>query len=359
MRFLTSSVAVSYRVLACIALGACGGDKPATEAAPTGPIVGVLELPISLRSRGAAPSDFHDLEISPTDVHLGGQPLLTLAPGAWIAPGDRQATLVPKLAAALSKTPHARLALTVASAIPYETVALLLATAKSAGVRSVSFKVRAPGSTSATGWISLDALDVRPKSKSDDEVAIAGVSKKPWSDFTSHWDDAQNACKASPTGSCAFKPTKVADGGDLKIVLHAAGQGVNVDFYRIGEPPVAEPAPAPEKPEGKHGKHAKHAGKQGKKHKPELIDGVQAPKDVADEAENAPPATEASFQFRAQEAVATPSAVSETLKPVCGAATCGVVIQADKSTLFVRVMSLLGAAFPDGTTAPFVVFELP
>ena len=41
------------------------------------------------------------------------------------------------------------------------------------------------------------------------------------------------------------------------------------------------------------------------------------------------------------------------------AAACGVVVQAEKATLFVRVISLLGAAFPDGTPAPHVRFELP
>jgi hypothetical protein len=343
-------------VLLCAALCACGGSKPATEAPPSGPIVGVLELPISLRSGGAA-ADAHDVEVSPTEVHVGSQPLLTLIPGAWFGPADRQGEQVPKLAAALGKTPHARLGLTVASAVPYETVALVLATAKAAGVRSVSFKTRPPGGSSTTGWLALDALDVRPKTKSDTAVEFAGMTKKPWSDFTSKWDDVQNACRASPTGSCAFKPEKVAEGGDLKIVLHAAGQGVNVDFYRIGDlPPAAEPvAEAPAKP----GKHAKHPPKHGKKHQPEMIEGVPQPKDVVDEAVNAPPATEASFQFRAQEAVASPSAVSATIKPVCGAASCGVVLQADKNTLFVRVASLLGAAFPDGTPAPAVVFELP
>ncbi|HEX4352930.1 MAG TPA: hypothetical protein VHZ95_08455, partial [Polyangiales bacterium] len=181
----------------CAAFLGCGGKKEATEAPPSGPIVGTLELPISLRSSGAAPTDFHDLEVSPTEVHLAGQPLLTLAPGAFVAPADRQGQQVPKLTAALTKTPHARIGLTVASAVPYETIALLLATAKAAGVRSVSFKARPPGSTSATGWLSLDALDVRPKSKSDDDVAISGIAKRPWSDFSSKWDDVQNACRAS------------------------------------------------------------------------------------------------------------------------------------------------------------------
>ena len=35
-----------------------------------------------------------------------------------------------------------------------------------------------------------------------------------------------------------------AAAGELKIVLHAAGQGVNVEYFRIGPPPEPEAAPA-------------------------------------------------------------------------------------------------------------------
>jgi biopolymer transport protein ExbD len=354
MRFSLSPFAT--RLLVCSWLSACGGDKAAEQAAPSGPIVGVLELPISLRTGGAAPADSHDVEISPTEVHVAGQPVLTLASGAVTA-ADRQGVQLPKLTAALNKTPHAALALAVAAAVPYDTVSLVLSTAKAAGVRSVAFKVRPHGGGSSTGWLTLEALDVGPKSKTDQAVQFAGLATRPWSDFASKWDDVQGACRASPTGSCAFKPTKVAEGGDLKIVLHSAGQGVNVDFFRIGDPPPEAAAPAP--PAAKPGKASKTSKKKaGKKHKPELIDGVKTT-DVVAEVEEAPPATEALFQFRAQEAVTAPSAVSETLKPVCGTTSCGVVVQAEKATLFVRMLSLLGAAFPDGTPAPRVVFELP
>jgi hypothetical protein len=61
MRSFLSSV--PPRVLACLWFCACGGDKPDAQAAASGPIVGVLELPISLRTAGAAPADFHDVEI--------------------------------------------------------------------------------------------------------------------------------------------------------------------------------------------------------------------------------------------------------------------------------------------------------
>jgi len=338
---------------------ACEGDKPADEAAaPSGPIVSVLELPVTLRSTASAPADAANVEISSNDVHLGGQSVLTLSGGS-VAAGDHQGDQIPKLAQALSSGPHAAMTLAVASGVPYETVVLALSTAKAAGVGKVSFQVRAPSGTTA-GNLVLDAFDVKPKSNSDANVAFAGLSPRPWSDFTSQWEAVQGACQASQTGSCAYKPENIAEGGELKIVLHAAGQGVNVEYFRIGPPPEAA-APAPEEEDSapaKSAKKKKAAKKKKKGKKIEMIDGVPAPKDIVDEAENSPPATEALFQFRAQEAVANPSAITETVKLVCGAGPCGVVVQAEKVTSFVRVVSLLGAAFPDGTPAPHVVFEV-
>ena len=342
-------------VLGALSLSACGGDKPAEETPPpSGPIVSVLELPVTLRSQGAAPGDAAHLEISTNEIHLGGQSVISLASG-YVPEAERQSDQIPKLAKALSAGPHGAVSLSVASGAPYETVVLALATAKAAGVGKLDFQVRAPSATTA-GHLVIDAFDVKPKTNSDTNQTFAGLSPRPWSDFSTQWDAVGNACKSSPTGSCAYKPEKIADGGELKIVLHAAGQGVNVEYFRIGPQPEAEAAAEPEKA-AKGAKKKKPTKKKGKK--VEMIDGVPAPKDVVDEALNAPPATEALFQFRAQEAVANPSAITATIKPVCGTSACGVVTQSEKNTPFVRVISLLGAAFPDGTTAPQVVFELP
>src|SRR4051812_22032957 len=140
-------------LLACASITVACGEKSAAPAAPTGPIVGALELPIALRSKGAAPAGAASVEISPTEIHVGGLPVLTLAGGAAVGAADRQGEQVPKLAAALSSGPHSALALTVASGIPYETVALVLATAKAAGVGSVAFQVRPPGGTTTGGWL--------------------------------------------------------------------------------------------------------------------------------------------------------------------------------------------------------------
>jgi biopolymer transport protein ExbD len=331
----------------------CGGEKKEEKAAPAAPIVSVLELPITLRTQAAAPAGAPLLEVGSSGINLANQPVLTLN-GGTLQASDRQGEQLPKLVQALSAASHAKLAVAIASTIPYDTVLAVIASAKAAGAGELSFQVRAPSGTTP-GYLALDNIDLHAKTKSEEPDLPSGATARPWSDFVTQWDAVANGCRAAKTGSCAFKPEKIADGGELKIVLHAAGQGVNVEFFRIGPPPEVAPAAEPEI-KGKKGKAA--VKKKGKK-KVEMIDGVPAAKDVVDEAENAPPASEALFQFRAQEAVTAPSPVTDTIKPVCGGSACAVVVQAEKATSFVRVISLIGAAFPDGSPAPRVVFESP
>lgn len=339
----------SFMRLALLALAFAGSaacSKKEEAPAPSGPVVSVLDLALSARNQGAAPTDAYDVELAATTLNVGGQPVLTLTDGLF-APADRSGDILPKLKDAFAKTPHTKLIFSVSSSVSYNSAAAVLATAKAANVTSVAFKVRPIGSQSNTGFLTLDNFVVRPKTKNDEDVAIPGAPTRPWSDFTSQWDAAQNACRASPTGNCAFKPEAVADGGNLRTVLYAAGQGSNVAFYRVGAPPP-EPTPPPEEKPAK-GKKAKKA-KPSKKSK--NVDPVA-------EVEQAPPATEAGFQFRFQEAVAAASAISETMRPICGQTPCGVAVQGEKATLFVRLLSLIGAAFPDRTAAPVVAFELP
>ncbi len=329
-------------LLACIATGFGCGKTEETAVTPTGPIVNVLDLAVSLRSGASAPSDAIEVELASNALNVAGQGVLTLTDGRF-APGDQTGDTLPKLTAALGKKQN--MVLSVGSSVPYSSAAAVLATAKAAGVNNVSFKVRAPGATSNTGLLTLENFSVRPKTKNDEEVAIPGAPAKPWSAFATQWEAVHEACRASPTGNCAYKPELIAEGGNLKLVLHAAGQGANVAFYRTGEPPPPPPPPpAAATKKGKKGKASKT--------KSTTVDPVA-------ELEQAPPATEAGFQFRSQEATNATSAISGTVRPVCGTSACGVAVQGEKGTLFVRILSLIGAAFPDGTPAPIVAFELP
>jgi len=330
-------------------LGACGSEKQAPDTAPPAPSVALLELPVALRSQAKVPADAVQVDVTTAGIGVAGKLVLNLAAGG-IDKAERpgaEGDELPKLVQALKAAPqHAHVSLAVAALVPYETAASVIASAKAAGASSIVFHVRAP-SVSAVGYLALDDFELRARSKSDEAVAVPGVAVRPWSDFVAQWDAVANACRSARTGNCAPKPESVADGGDLKVVLHAAGQGVNVEFFRIGPPPEVTPPPeAKDKGKGKAKKHAKKSRKKPVEEPTEPVEPVI-------------PATEALFQFRGQEAVTAPSPVSETVKPVCGDSACGVIVQAEKATPFLRVVSLLGAAFPDATPAPHVVFERP
>jgi hypothetical protein len=71
------------------------------------------------------------------------------------------------------------------------------------------------------------------------------------------------------------------------------------------------------------------------------------------------PYTYALFQFRYQEALRGPSALAKTIAPMCSKQRCGMVLTADPITPLLNVVSMIGAAFPDGATMPVFAVELP
>lgn len=322
---LLSAVCVSALVFGC------GNNEEEVKAAPES-IVGVMELPVALRNGDAAPSDFRKIEISPTELRVDGESVLTLT-GGRIGAGDRTGDILPKLKDKLSTPARGALTIELHAGTPYATTALVLASASTAGIRNVAFKVRKPGGSSEVGWLALNGFHTV---SAGTDATFENVATRPWSDFVSAWDDVSNGCRAAMTGNCAYKAEKIAEGGQLLIALHSSGDGININFKQVGAPEAAA-APAPAKVE--------------------MLEGV--PTDPVRELEESPPATSASFQFRAKEAQTSPSPITATIKPVCGTSACGAVVQADAITLSTKVLALTGAAFPDGTPAPNLAFEVP
>jgi hypothetical protein len=333
-------------VCICVALAACG-DKQADESAgpPPGPGLGVLELPISLRSKDAAPGDARKVEVGVGDLRVDDKVLFTLENGR-VPAAEKKDGVLPKLAAALQSPARAKLALHVHSSLPYESAALVLNTAAAAGMHQVAFQVRPPGATTQTGWLAVNAFQTTPRT--DDEVAFKAVDPRKWDEFTGAWQAIHDACRAAQSGSCAYVQGNVAKGGNLKIVLHASGQGVNVNFFRAGLTPEELAAEEAQR-------KAELATK-----KEDFVQGRGVSKtDLEKELLEGDPADQALFQFRAKEALELPSPVSEVMQPLCGTKACGAVISADENTLMVRVVSLIGAAFADGSAPPTLAFELP
>jgi biopolymer transport protein ExbD len=324
---------------------ACGDEEKAEGAAegPKGPVLGVLELPVSLRTGDGKP-DGRKVDVGLAELRVDDATVLTLESGR-ITPADRAGDIAPKLKAALETPAKSTLVLSAHSGLPYETIALILSSAHAAGIRDLALAVRKGGGSTESGWLVTKNFSLTPKT--DDEVTIPSVQPHTWDEMAAAWQAMHDACRAAETGSCAYVPGEAAKGGNLKIGLHAAGQGVNLNFYRVGLTPeqLAE--------EEKVRTAAAAAAKE------DIVQGRKKQTDVAEEMEVGPPASEALFQFRSQEALESPSALSETIKPLCGSKACGAVVSAESATLLVRVASLIGAAFPDGGAAPVLAFELP
>ena len=328
-----------------IALAACGGEDKTEEGteAPKGPVLGVLELPVSLRT-GDAPPDGRKVEAGLAELRVDGNTVLTLESGK-ITAADRQGDVAPKLVAALKTPAKSAIVLSAHSGLSYETLALILSSAHAAGIRDLALHVRKAGGSTEAGYAVYKNFQLTPRT--DAEVAMPSVDARTWDEMNAAWQAMHDACRAAETGSCAYVPGTALQGGKLKIVLFAAGQGVNLNFFRVGLTPEALAA------EEKARTDALAAKQE------DVVQGRKKATDVAEEMEEGPPASEALFQFRAQEALETPSALTETMRPLCGNRACGAVVSAEPQTLLVRVASLIGAAFPDGGAAPVLAFELP
>jgi hypothetical protein len=258
--------------------------------------------------------------------------------------------VVPKLVAALQSPARARLALHVHASLPYDTGALALSSASSAGARQLTFRVRKSGTSTETGWLSLSGFQMTPRT--DDEVVVQGVEPRKWDEFAKAWQAMHDSCRSSKTGNCPIVENNVAQGGNLKIVLFASGSGVNLHFFRVGLTQAELAAEEQKRTAALAGPKKGSVKGHGKKADVKTTD-------LEQELLEGPPASEALFQFRGREATDPPSVLTEVMQPLCGPKACGAVVSADGNTLMVRVISLIGAAFADGSAPATLAFEMP
>jgi hypothetical protein len=330
--------------LVCVLSIACGGEKPPEAPKIDVPALGVLELPVSLRNADAAPSDARKVEVSQTGIRVDDQPLMLLET-AHVPAAEREGDVITKLKAAMQSPSKSAVALSLHASLPYDTAALVIHTLKASGMAQLSLQVRKPGASTTAGWMTIKAFQTTPRT--DAEVPFPQVEPLTWDEFTSNWQAIYDACRGAQTGSCAYVETDVAKGGKLQIVLHGSGQGVNVDFFRVGISPEQLAAEA----ESRKASAAKA--------KEDVVQGRAKQTDVAAELVSGDPSNQALFQFRDREALASPSPVSAVMNVLCGSKACGAVVRGESNTLVVRVFSLIGAAFPDGNAPPVLAFELP
>lgn len=305
------------------------GDDATDEAVSTEPTVGPLELPISLR-HDSEPGNPVRVEISSTSLRLDGREILALE-GGRVPAEERDGTLIPKLRDAIAAAPARGTAtLRIYASTPYLTTMLAVGTLKAARVSEIGFAVRR-GSTNDVGYLKIDSFDVRPSS--DEPAVVPPSHQRRWDELAPVWRQMTDSCSASEHKvDCSWPSENVAPGGDLQLTLFARGSAVKLELDRVRGPAIEAPPPPPE-----------------------LLDGIPS------EAQEVPPppAETAAFTWRFQAATQAESPIAATLRPLCGAQSCGVVMRAEGGTQTLTLLTFLGSAFPNGTSAPHVVFQVP
>jgi hypothetical protein len=328
-----------------LSVAACGEEAPPTPP-ELPPLVGALEVPISFRNDAPAPSGALRIEASMNELRLDGQPVYTELSRGLIPDTEATAEGLTQLLTRVRAAPARSAAvLTLLGTVPYETTVRVVQTLATAGYHQIVFAVRPPGaSPTARGYLALANPIVAPTSGA---VTFPGGARR-WEEFTAHWAEMYDACRAGQYIDCDGSPNEPAPGGDFQMVLWARGQGMQMRFNQLNAPDAGVAGAAPVA----------------------LIEGVPADPGAGAEPPPPPPDTSGVFSFRADEAThvetdratgaQTPSsAISTTARPVCAAAPCSVVIEADAETPIMRVLSFVGAAFPNGSAAPIVAFRTP
>jgi len=336
---------ISVLLLALVAFG-CGKEEEAPAASADDGLdqpLSDLDLPVSLRSGDAAPTNAATVEATSQQLRVDGTAIATFERGE-IADSDHANGVIPKLAEVLRG--RSAVAMRMQANLPYETVALVMNTAKQNGIHDIRFQVRpVGGDVSSTGW--LDPGRFVMTTKAEELPEIPGTKERSWNDFTEHWQAIFDGCRSARTGNCAYVTDNFAEGGTLRLELMASGRGINVNFFRRG---LSE--------EQQIDEEEKRAALVARK-KDDFLNGRITEDEMIETLLLGRPATYALFQFRYQEALSKPSPITGTIAPVCRSRECGVVVTADPQTRFVNLLSLIGAAFPDGTPMPGLGFDMP
>lgn len=324
-------------VLAFGLLG-CDEDEPVVQEDP-GPIVAPMGIPISLRQDPAAP-DGITVEVGTERVRVNGTTVQMIEAGELVdkPSGEADAKPLVGLAGSLSGSPGAaKISMHVNT--PYETMLEVLETLQKAGVRRFAFQVRAPGETQNLSWMVLGKLSVSdpPAPPADGEIETAHPKAPEWDAFVKHWQAINDACRAGHYVDCDARQEHVAEGGKLRINMLARGSALQVEFERYGA-------------------SKDQAAAEGTTGGAEMLDGLAAQPTAEAVVEKKDRAV---FTWRFAGATDAESAIGQAFGPVCKARACPVQMRADSKTPAMRILSFLGAAFPNGSEEPEVTFIRP
>jgi len=313
-----------------LSLAACTESKKEVD---TKPIVGVLELPFSHRFGASEPAGAARVEVAPGEIRVDGETVVALDAGGKVKPEDRAGYVIPKLKEKLAG--KSALALSVHAAVPYATLARVVDTANEAGVKTLAFRVRKPGTTTESGYMSLG---MHRFTENADQSQFPESEQIAFDSFAAHWEESIDACQVTQNGDCGYRPMAKAQGGKLDMLLRVRGAGIAMRFRQTGAPPKPEAA---------------------KPKKAEMIEGIKGAPAAAAEEAPPEPSTEHVFSLRAEAASASPSPITGIAAPVCGKTSCPAVVEGDPQSMSGTVLSLIGAAFPDGAPEPRLSWVLP
>jgi hypothetical protein len=316
----------------------------ATAADEVGRPLPDFELPVSLRLNDPPPSDARAIEATDEQLRIDGSPVVALTKGR-VAAADQSNGIIPKLEERLRSPARSTLALRLQANLPYETAALVLNTARKAGVSNAAFQVREVGEAKKVGWLAVNGYVMT--SKADDLPPITAVEAKSWNAFTDKWQPIFDGCRTASNGNCAYVNDNYAEGGTLRMELMASGRGININFFRRGLTPAQE------------ADEEKLREQLLSRKKEDFIQGRITHDEMVEALLLGHPSTYALFQFRYQEALKNGSALTKTMAPMCHKDKCGIVVTADTITHMLNVITMLAAAFPDGTQMPAIAFEQP
>ncbi len=310
----------------------CDDAEESAEPVSTEPIVGSMEIPISLRNDASALGNAANIEVSARELRIDHRKILDLESGR-LPEGAAPGHVITVLQSALAEGGDRPVSMRVHFATPFETFATLINTVEASGREEMSIEVRR-GQGVEAGFL---RARFRAAEASDEPVEFDRADQLPWDAIRQEWENMDRACEQSHSTDCDGVPSNIAEGGSAAITLWARGRAVRVQARQFG-------APDPE-PVATGG--------------PEMIEGVPQPGGNVEEPPPPPPATEATFTWEFQGAVQSPSPISDTVGAVCGSRRCGIVLTAEAGTMYGRLISLLGAAFPNGRPAPTVHVVIP
>jgi len=318
-------------------LTACGGDDEGEGELDTTDHVGLYEIPISRNNQASEPRDAVRVEISPTEMRLNYEPILELERGLVPESAVNDGVITALREGISGNAARSRAALRIHTNVPYLTLAQTMNTLREAGLRELFLAVRTPGETPQEGWMQMPHWQVLPPG--DEPATFEGRAPR-WDEFVAVWRDVYDRCRAGEYVDCDGPYSITAEGGELDIEMWTRARAMKVTFRQINPP---EPEPS-----GGGG------GGGG------LIEGVAPAPVAADSGEpEEDPATAGAFTMHHQEAVAEDSGISSFMEPVCADTQCRVTFVTDATTASMRVISFIGAAFPNGSQTPQIAFRMP